>query len=339
MTDTRIVVQDNLWFSGWPLLGNYYLNRRPMVAVVPKLGFTASHDVRAKTRELRWLRRYTRRRGQGVVIAQQWHKPGNRIDRTLRRSWLPTFERVAPRGKWCIFYDPILATSQRGLVKPGQPVDFSRPRLMRQWRRDLEYLRPHFEHPQYWHLDGRPVLYVWATFALKRVETAFAHARRQGLYLLADVLGTRVSPPHADGLTGFTAGLPRLDRRRYRLPDLMPTFRRHYAAAAAERPYDFIPAGSCQYDDAAFLAARGRSERALQILAANRGEIEDFLALALSFSKPIEGTRYLFWGTLNNWAEGTSLLPTRRAGAQFGTRSIGHYGFEHLAAVRNVVFS
>ena len=327
MTAFRLVVQDNLWFSGRPLLGNYYLNRRPMVAVTPKLGFTASHDTRAKRRELRWLSRFTGRKGQGVVVAQQWHKPRNRIDRNLQRSWIATYERVAPRGKWCIFYDPILATSQRGLVKPGGAVDYSRPKLFRQWRRDLRYLRPYFDHPQYWRIGGRPVLYVWASFALRGVAKAFAHADRQGLYLLADVLGSGVQPPHAHGITGFTVGIPGLDRRRYRLPDVLPTFRRLYEAADAAPD-----------DHAAFLAARGRGETPLQVLAANRGEIERFLELARSYARPIDGTRYVFWGTLNNWAEGTSRLPTRAAAQEFGTRAIGHYHFAHLQAVRNVMF-
>lgn len=336
---TRLVVQDNLWFTGPPRLGNYYLNGQPMVPVTPKLGFTDSDDVAAKTKELRWLSRYTGRRGSGVIIAQQWHNPGNRIDRNLQSSWIATFERVAPLGRWCIFYDPILATSHRGLVTPGNAVDFSRPKLFRMWRRDLRYLRQYFDHPQYWRLaGGRPVLYVWASFALRGADKAFAHARRQGLYVLADVLGSDVVPAHADGLTGFTLGIPGIERRRYRLPDLLPTFRRRYRRASATG-YDHIPAGSCQYDDVAFMTARGRGEPALQILAANRREMERFLSLALSFARPIDGTRYVFWGTLNNWAEGTSLLPTRRLGPEFGTRQIGHYHFAHLQAVRNVLFS
>ncbi len=182
------------------------------------------------------------------------------------------------------------------------------------------------------------MIYVWASFALRGADKAFAHARKQGLYVLADILGSDVLPPHANGVTGFTVGIPSLERRSYRLPDLMPTFRRRYRKAAASA-FDHIPAGSCQYDDTAFLAARGRGETPLQVLAANRREVERFLALALSFARPIDGTRYVFWGTLNNWAEGTSLLPTRSWGREFGTRQIGHYHFAHLEAVRNVLFS
>jgi hypothetical protein len=336
---TKLVIQDNLWFSAKPHLGNYYRNGKTMVAVSPKLGFSASADTHAKGKELTWLSRYTGEQGSGVVIAQQWHKPGNLIDRNLQGSWIELFESAAPMGRWCIFYDPILATTQRGLVAPGEPVDFARPKVMRQFKKDLNYLRPYFDHPQYWRLnDGHPVLYVWASFALRHVEKAFAHARNQALYVLADVLGTDVVPTGANGLTGFTVATPGLERRRHRLPDLMPAFRERYAAAAATG-LDFIPAGSCQYDDVTFMEARGLGEEPLQVLAANVGEVEDFLELAMSFSREIDGDRYLFWGTLNNWAEGATVLPTSKRGPRFRESKLGHYRFSHLEAIRNTMFS
>lgn len=335
---TRIVLQDNLWFRAEPHLANYFLDGSMMAAVTPRQGFTSSDDVRAKSRELRWLSRFTGKKGSGVVIAQQWHKPGNFIDHTLPEVWLPLLESEAPDARWCIFYDPILATRQRGLLAEAQPVDFDRPKVMRLWRRDLRYLRPYFEHPQYWRLaDGHPVLYVWAAFALRNAEKAFFHARNEGLYVLADVLGTDVRPPHANGLTGFTVAYPGLERRLHRLPDVIPTFRRYYEATVASG-YDFIPAGSCQYDDVLFLEARGLGEAPLQVLASDRSEIEEFLSTARAFAPPIDGTRYVFWGTLNNWAEGATVLPTKKIGEPFRTDRIGHYRFAHLAAIRNVLF-
>ena len=52
---TKLIVQDNLWFTGEPQYANYYRNGRKMVAVTPRQGFTASADARAKRKELRWL--------------------------------------------------------------------------------------------------------------------------------------------------------------------------------------------------------------------------------------------------------------------------------------------
>lgn len=336
---TRVILQDNLWFQGRPHLNNYVLDGKPIYAVAPRQGFTASGDSRAKKKELRWLSRYTGKKGSGLVIAQQWHKPGNLIDRNLQRSWISTFKKAAPRGKWCIFYDPILATSQRGVVNRGDRIDYSKPKVLRQWKKDLRYLQQYFDRSQYWRLNGgHPVIYMWAAFAMRGLEHAFAYARNQGLYVLADVLGTDVKPPRANGLTGFTVAIPGLERRRHRLPDLMEMFRQRYQAASTSG-YDFIPAGGCQYDDVAFLGARRQGEEPLQVLAANRAEIETFLRLATAYAQPIGDTRYVFWGTMNNWAEGTTVLPTKGRGAHFRTDRMGHYRFAHLEAIRNVLFS
>ena len=70
----------------------------------------------------------------------------------------------------------------------------------------------------------------------------------------------------------------------------------------------------------------------------------DFLRLAQRNSRSIDGERYVFFGTTNNWAEGSSILPTRLGGELFLDNStsalrIGDYGFEHLEAMREALFS
>ena len=127
-------------------------------------------------------------------------------------------------------------------------------------------------------------------------------------------------------------------RASYRLIDMLPTYRQAYERLSSLKGRHFIPAGSCQFDDSAFMRARGRGEKPLRILARDRADVEAFLRLALSYSRPIEGTRYLAWGTLNNWAEGTTVLPTANRGRRFSTRRIGHYRFAHLEALRRVAF-
>ena len=52
----------------------------------------------------------------------------------------------------------------------------------------------------------------------------------------------------------------------------------------------------------------------------------------------LDGTRYLVWGTLNNWAEGTTVLPTIDKGKRFPARRLGNYRFAHLEAIRKTVF-
>ena len=183
------------------------------------------------------------------------------------------------------------------------------------------------------------MIYVWAAFAMENVGPAFQFARNRGLYILADVLGTTsVAPPHANGLTGFSVGMNGLPRTRHRLRPVISAFKQAYDLATAHEGYDFIPAGSCQYDDEKFMRARGRGETPLQVLAKDVSEIELFMQLALDYSRPINGTRYVMWGTLNNWAEGTTILPTKNSGPKFRTAKIGHYRFEHLKALKKVIF-
>ena len=336
---TRIILQDNLWFQGKPYYSNYRLNGRSMIPVQPKLGLTWSNNPRAKKKELRWINKYTGAGGSGVVVAQEWIKPGDVPDRNLQDPWLGIFERQAPEGKWCIFYDPILAAEQRGLLTPPERVNFKRKKIRRMWEKDLDYLGRYFQHPQYWRLrGGHPVLYIWAAYALENTRAAFRSARSRSLYLLADVLGTDRRPKYVNGLTGFTAALPRLARGDYLLNDLLPEYADAYVDAAKDEQYDMIPAASCQYDDSAFMAARGQGETPLRILATSRNDIEVLLKLALDFTLPIDGTRYVLWGTLNNWAEGTTVLPTKNRGPLYPGGSIGHYRFEHLRAIRNVLF-
>ena len=75
------------------------------------------------------------------------------------------------------------------------------------------------------------------------------------------------------------------------------------------------------------------------MLASSAAEIERFLELALEFAPRIDGDRYVFWGTLNNWAEGTTILPTVKRGPRFRSSKIGHYRFSHLEAIRSTLFS
>jgi len=90
----------------------------------------------AKSPELQWLMRYTGRGGGALVVAQEWIRPDDPIDRNLS-PWLGLFERHGGRAKWCIFYDPVLAVRQRGLGN-DIPFDFGRSELLGLWRRDLD---------------------------------------------------------------------------------------------------------------------------------------------------------------------------------------------------------
>lgn len=331
----RLVVQDNLWFSAAPGFANYILNGRKMIPFEPLQGRTASSDLDAKRQELQWLLRYTGRGGSGLVIAQEWIRPGDPIDRNLD-PWLSVFERHGRRAKWCVFYDPVLAARQRALAD-RIPIDFGRSELLAMWRADLDHLERHLSHPKYWRIDGRPVLYVWAVHGgIENAGRAFGEADRRGLYVLGDVLGGRRKPANMRGVTGFVSAVPGLvrpgDHRRVTdlLPDLEQEFR-HWTGTGL----NFIPAASLQYDDTEFQEALGSSGQApVRLLAHKRDDARRVLELLRRFAR----SGFILLGTANGWAEGTTLLPTARDGTEFREDRIGHYHFAHLELVRDVLF-
>lgn len=333
----RLIVQDNLWFTGPPGYGNYEIDGQTMIPVTPLLGRTDSSDLAVKLQELQWLLRYTGRIGSGLVLAQQWIKPSDLIDRNLV-PWIDLFARHAGRARWIIFYDPVLAVRQRGLGRA--PIDFSRPEVRELFESDLDYLSAkYFDAPRYWRRGGKPVLYIWAVHALRNFHDAFAAAASRGIYLLGDVLGSNIDPGPVSAVTGFTAALPgRLPSdQNYDefLTDLGGELAR-WSRRASERGIDFIPAASLQYDDTEFQIALGPDEgnRPMRIVARDRADLVRVLGLLTAHS----GGDAIYLGTANGWAEGTTCLPTVRPGRRYRPPRIGSYFFEHLEAIRDTVF-
>ncbi|MDX1502576.1 MAG: hypothetical protein R3325_09435 [Thermoanaerobaculia bacterium] len=340
----NLISQLNLWFIGPPEYKEYRLNGRWMVPFEPLLGYTSSHDLEVLLQEMEWLHRYTGRDGSNFIYSLEWIKPGGILDTNLQGTFLKAITRS--RARWYLFYDPILAVRQRGL--PGElPIDFSIPEIRKLFSDDLDYLERYFSHPQYWKVNGRPAMHVWAVpDGLANVDDAFREALDRGIYLIGDVFGRggdRLPPLSAK--SGFVIVTPEMlaHSSDWTVPGAMPFFEKYFTDRGG---LDLIPAFSCQYDDTEFMAALppAESRAPIRVLARDRGEIEDFLRLAQRHAAPIaDGDRYIFCGTIDNWAEGTTLLPTKRSDPPFWdirgrSRRIGFYHFEHLAALREVLF-
>lgn len=339
----RVIAQHNLWFRGKPHYTNYQLQGRSMISVPPLLGRRSSDDEEALEQEMQWLHRYSGRDGSNFIYSLEWIRPGDLIDRNLNSVFLPAIERT--EAHWNIFYDPVLAVRQRDIATE-LPIDFSRGTISRLFLSDLAYFWDnYFRHPSYWRLFGKPVLYIWSvTSAMLNAEPLIQEARRQGIYVLGDVFGGQLPVPALDGYTGFVASTPQLAGRFTDVKTVMPFFTEYYQRfrdGGRYGPGDMIPALSAQYDDSDFQALlRGTQTR---ILATRRSDVVDFLRLARRNSHGVDGELYVFFGTTNNWAEGSSILPTRLGGELFLDSStsalrIGDYGFEHLEAMREGLF-
>ncbi len=340
----RIIAQHNLWFRGSPHFNNYRIRGRRMYSVAPKLGLRSSSDRLALRQEMQWLHRYTGRDGKNFVYSLEWVQPDNRADRNIQQPFLAEIERTAAR--WNIFYDPVLAARRRN-ISFDDPIDFSQPEVASMFLADLSYLwNNYFQHEQYWRLQGKPVLYVWSTTSgIRNVDAVFTEAQEQGIYLLGDTFGGPLPAPPLDADTGFVAATPELRGSRTTIDSIMPVFEGYFTQprrVVGGRQVDRIPALSLQYDDTEFQNIL--KTPATRLLARNRGEIEDFLRLARDHAEPIGGERYVFVGTTNNWAEGSTLLPSRGKRSRYfshgksGINRIGNYRFDHLAAVRSVLF-
>ncbi|MCP4201925.1 MAG: hypothetical protein GY769_08325 [bacterium] len=338
-TEPVIVAQENLWFTQ-PRRGgiNYLVDGQLILPFEPLLGLTASSDSAAKMQEMQWLFRYTGQASRNAVFSVEWIAPRDLIDRNLRKTFLPLIELTEAR--WNIFYDPVLASVWRGLG-PG-PVDFSRPEIRQMFQDDLVYLRDlYFGHPNYWRIRSKPVLHVWAAKELvKNADELFRQARRSGIYICGDVFGQTGTEPPLDCRTGFTAATPDIVSRdrTQAVQEVLPAFESYFEDAGG---LDLIPAFSFQYDDIKFRTSLGRGGTAIQILAQDRQDLWDWLDLADRYADPIDGTRYIWVGTLNGWAEATTIYPTEKSRSEFwegGRLGVQPYHYAKLEVIQRRLY-
>lgn len=311
-----IIGQENLWFTELRRGGlNYRFDGKLILPFRPLLGLTASAASVPKLQEMQWFFRYTGQTSRNAVFSVEWFAPRDLVDRNLRKTLIPLLEQTEARFN--IFYDPALASVWRG--HGPAPVDFSRPEIRQMFQDDMVFLRDkYFDHPNYWRIDGKPVLHVWGARELvDNADELFSEARASGVYICGDVFGQTGDEPPLDCRTGFTAATPQIvsRSRNQSVKQVLPDFERYYQSNADD--FDLIPAFSFQYDDVKFRTQIGTGGTAIQILAEGRDDLRAWLDLADRYSKPIDGERYIWVGTLNGWAESTTIYPTEKGAKEF----------------------
>lgn len=325
MPRTVLVTQDNLWFHG-PAKYEHC----PFEPLIQR----NSDDPRLLRQHLQLLFRYTGdRRGRNVVLAETYQQPWDFIDLTLRDDLLPILQRTGSR--FCVFYAAPGSAKRRGLHEGDGPVNFARPEILEMWREDLDHLETYWtSSPSYWRIDGRPVMVLWgARTTIVNADQALEEARRRGWLIFGDVFGQNGPTPPIDGATGFVCATPNMaaQRRRWTVREALPQFAAYFSWYQRLYPY-FMPATSFQYDDAPYSELIGKEP--LQVLAASIDDVRAWLELVRTWITTIGDDRPFFLGTLNNYREGTTLLPTvDRQPRYLGGDGMGHYHFDHLQAL------
>ena len=349
-----VIAQLNFWYYGPGLWGGFEndLGDRS-TPLTPLLGETYwASDPSVVHQQIEWAVEY------GVdAFSIEWTTPRGvgccgSMEDTLDDVFLksPNIHKV----RWVIFYDFVLRLDQTsGLKQYAGSLDFNEPEVFETFVSDFKHFaQKYFDHPQYLTIDGRPVIYIWATNAyVGDLEGAIWEAREEvaklgyDVFIVGDeVVANHFDPHHAslfDGSSTFTFLIPGLDttswtdtgdaaaavdqtfeRWRENIKDLKVINREEYV--------NFQPAWAPQYDDRLFVLDHGT-----YVPANSKDQVIAMAEVARKHAQPVgsQGQKLVWLNTWNNWAETTTVEPTANLGPKYPA---GNYQFDLLDVVREV---
>lgn len=258
--------------------------------------------------------------------------------------------------RWAIFYDFPLRTHYLEALglDMSQALNFNQQIAYDTFVDDfIHFATKYFQHPQYLTIDGRPVVYIWATHAF---TGDFAGAMDEARQAVADlgydvfIVGDEVcygcfNQAHAalfDGSTTFTFLIPGVDQPslenvgqaaettdtaftwwRSRIADLQVTGR--------DDTVNFQPAWAPQYDESWIKEFSNPTV----VLAESRDQVVQMAEVARKHAEPAgeEGLQLIWVNTWNCWGEGTTVEPTI---VEENGYPGGNYGFDFLEIIREV---
>ena len=349
-----VIGQLNLWYYGPGPNGGFDAwdgSGKPMVKLKPLLGKYRSSDPRVVRTQIAWAADY------GVdVFSIEWISPRGEpgsIEDNLDDAFLraPNLCRM----RWLIFHDFILRLDWRD-IDFSNGVDFDDPEVRELFVGDLvHFATKYFGHPQYFRIDGRPVVYIYATWNFKgdvAGAVAEARARVQALgydvYLVGDeVAEDRFGLEHASIWDANTAFIPFLVPGAPKVANAVAAAGFVARSSAAWRskiagatvrgrtdPLAFQPGFTPQEDDRLF-RRNTHQPNPNYVPAQRRADVERLARVALSHADRVgSASQKLVWlNTFNNWAETTTVEPTATSGPKYPA---GNYRFDMLQAIRHV---
>ena len=230
--------------------------------------------------------------------------------------------------RWCIFYDFVLRLLQTpGLdVDISQSLDFDNPEIFNIFVSDFaHFASKYFGHPQYLAIDGRPVVYIWATNACTgnlagAMQAARAAAATYGfdVYVVGEeVMANAFDGAHAsqfDANTTFTFLIPGADaswadvgEAAVSVDGIFQNWRdwiQGLKVAGRDDPVVFQPVWAPQFDDRLFRDGFPEGGDPIYVPAMNRQQVVAMAETARRHARPAgaSGMKLVWLNTFNGWA-------------------------------------